>query len=189
MKKKRTSRHPLPPKPQGSEEREGLNPRQALFEEFYRQGGPDFRPGNAYQSALAAGYSPITAKANCHILARKIRVDVKEALEMLGCDALSQAKKLLALREAQLVKWNPAKYPGVRAQRKTKKTAASPGKPARGGWDVFEDNTTQLETTKEINRIFGAYPAPKEPGDNRPVQIIFPPDFKSVTVRAPETKG
>ncbi len=65
------------------------------------KGGLHFSPGNAYQSAVAAGYSPNTAKSKCHILARRARVKVAAALEALGCDGFSQAVKLLELREAR----------------------------------------------------------------------------------------
>lgn len=161
--------------PGDSEKSSGVNPRKALFDAYYRNGGPSFRVGNAYQSAIAAGYSPITAKANCHLLARDSRVQVAEALEALGVDGFSQAQKLLELREAQAVKWNPAKYPGRPAKGK------KPGIAARGGWDYFADGNVQLEATKEINRVKDAYPAPREPidgRDQRPITIIFPATWK-----------
>lgn len=178
MGKPKTSRRPQPRKSQGSEKQEGLNPRQALFEQFYRQGGPEFPPGNAYRSAIAAGYTPITAKANCHILARKCNIKTAEALIAMGCDGFSQAKKLLTLREAKTVKWNPDKFPGRRA---TKKRA---GTFKHGGWDLFEDSSTQLDATKEINRILDSYPAPKQPTEPvHPVTIIWPSSFKSVALQ------
>lgn len=159
------------------------DPRRTKFSEFYRNGGPDFRAGNAYRSALAAGYSPATAKSNCHLLARDINVAAADALRALGCDAFSQARKLLRLQQAKTVKWNPQKFPGTRGTKKRK------GKAPRGGWDAFDDGDLQLDATKEINRLLDAYPAPKEPGDtSRPVQIIFPASFKSLEVRANDGK-
>jgi hypothetical protein len=169
--------------PDDAEKPRGVNPRKALFETYYKNGGPGFRAGNAYRSALAAGYAPITAKANCHLLAREARVQVAEGLTALGVDGFSQAEKLLELREAKAVKWNPDKHPGRPA--KGKKPAIA----ARGGWDVFEDNDAQLRTTQEINRILDSYPAPKEPTDSRPVQIIFPATFGNLSVKASGGKG
>lgn len=132
------------------------NPREALFEELYRNGGPGSSPGNAYRSALAAGYSKATAKSNCNLLARKVRVQVADARRALGCDGFSQAKKLIELREAKTVRWN------TRSER----------------WNKSEDASTQLEATKEIKRIFDVYPAPKEKvEDSRPIVIMFPKDL------------
>ncbi|HWY05308.1 MAG TPA: hypothetical protein VNY24_00505 [Candidatus Acidoferrales bacterium] len=145
------------------------NPRRALFNNFYRMGGPGFPPGNAFRSAIAAGYTVATAKSNCHLLAREARVRTAEALEALGCDGFSQGGKLLQLREAKTVKWNPSKGG-------TKKTP-------KGGWDVFEDNDTQLRTTQEINKIQGAYPDPAEGTAGRPIQIIFPRNFSDALTK------
>lgn len=158
MGKKKTASEP---RKDGSEKQE--NPRRALFDNFYRTGGPGFPPGNAFRSAIAAGYSVATAKSNCHLLAREARVRTAEALEALGCDGFSQAGKLLQLREAKTVKWNPSK--------------SGTKKKPKGGWDVFEDNDTQLRTTQEINKLQGAYPDPVEGAENRPIQIIFPKNF------------
>src|SRR5579864_8628919 len=124
----------------GSAEQEGANPRQASFDAFYLNGGPNFSPGNAYKSAVAAGYSSATAKSNCHILARRASIKVNIALGALGCDGFSQASKLLELREAKTVRWN---------QKREK-------------WDEFGDADVQLRATQEINRLQDAYPAPKE---------------------------
>jgi hypothetical protein len=145
-------------RPKAAEEQRGVNPRKALFETFYRNGGPDFPPGNAYRSALAAGYSPITAKANCHLLAREVRVKTAEALEACGCDGFSQAEKLIELREAKTVKWNPKK----------------------NRWDTFQDGDLQLRAVQEINKILDAYPAPKETNDTRPVMIVLPKNFSNL---------
>lgn len=149
---------------------EATNLRQALFEKFYRDGAPGFRPGNAYRSAIAAGYTPITAKANCHILARRCKVKAAEALQAMGCDGFSQAEKLLRLREARTVRWNPVKYNGKKQK--------------RGGWDTFDDGDLQLRATQEINRVLDAYPAPKEADQRSPVQIIFPASFGAIAVQA-----
>jgi hypothetical protein len=165
MGKKKAAPGPKKHPPDTSQE----NPRRALFGTFYRTGGPNFRPGNAYRSAIAAGYSAATAKSNCHLLAREARVRTAEALEALGCDGFSQAGKLLQLREAKTVKWNPSK-------------GASKKKP-KGGWDVFEDNGTQLSTTQEINKLQGAYPDPVAGADNRPIQIIFPKNFSDTLTK------
>ncbi len=165
-----------PEKNEKAEKKPEANPRRALFDMFYRNGGPNFSPGNAFQSAIAAGYSPATAKSNCHLLAREVRVRTAEALEALGCDGFSQAQKLLHLREAKTVKWNPSKELTLRAGRKGKRVQ----KIVKGGWDAFEDSDTQLRTTQEINKIQGAYPDAKE-GDGRTVQIIFPASFANLT--------
>jgi len=151
------------------EKKPDANPRRALFDMFYRNGGSSFPAGNAYQSAIAAGYSQATAKSNCHILARKARVRVAEALEALGCDGFSQAHKLLQLREAKMVKWNPSK--------------GGKKKKPKGGWDMFEDNDTQLRTTQEINKLQGAYPDPQDPGAPMSVQFIFPENFANLMER------
>jgi hypothetical protein len=143
----------------GSAEQEGMNPRQATFEAFYRNGGPDFRPGNAFRSAIAAGYSQNTARSKCHILARRSNVKVAEGLEALRCDGFSQATKLLKLREAKTVRWNSKKEK----------------------WDVFEDADVQLRAVQEINRVQDGYPAPKEKvEDSRPITIVFPRNLSSL---------
>ncbi|MGH9562940.1 MAG: hypothetical protein ACRD3S_15930, partial [Terracidiphilus sp.] len=166
MGKSTASKKVPPKKPAPTASKEGsagnareTNPREALFDEYYRNGGPGFRPGNAYQSALTAGYSAATAKSNCHLLARKVRIHVGEALRALGCDGFSQAQKLIELRDAKTSRWNSDK----------------------SRWDEFEDNGTQLEATKEINRIFDVYPAPKEKvEDSRPITIVFPRDLNDL---------
>jgi len=152
MTKTKTPSNPRRQKAAYPAEQEGANPRQASFDAFYLNGGLDFSPGNAYKSAIAAGYSPNTAKSNCHILARRASIKVSIALEALGCDGFSQATKLLALREAKTVRWN---------QKREK-------------WDEFEDTDVQLRATQEINRLQDSYPAPKEPTeDSRPITIVF----------------
>lgn len=164
-----------------TEKKPESNPRRALFDVFYRNGGPNFRAGNAFQSAIAAGYSPATAKSNCHLLARESRVRTAEALEALGCDGFSQAQKLLHLRDAKTVKWNPSKQLTLRAGGKGKRVQ----KTVKGGWDTFEDNDTQLRTAQEINKIQGAYPDPEKTGDARTIQIVFPENFANIPVGKP----
>ncbi|MGC1107099.1 MAG: hypothetical protein WA876_11220 [Candidatus Acidiferrales bacterium] len=159
MKKPKTPSGPRSQKITDSTDPKGMNPRQAAFDAFYLSGGQGFRSGNAYKSAIAAGYSPNTAKSNCHILTRRANVKVGAALEALGCDGFSQATKLLDLREAKTVRWNQKKE----------------------DWDEFEDADVQLRATQEINRIQGGYPAPKEKvQDNRPITIVFPQDLRSM---------
>jgi hypothetical protein len=161
------------------EEKAEANPRRALFDMFYRNGGPGFAAGNAYQSAIAAGYSPATAKSKCHLLARDLRVRTAEALGALGCDGFSQARKLLQLREAKTVKWNPSKRLTLSAGGKGKRAR----KIVKGGWDTFEDSDTQLRTTQEINKLQGAYPKPEEPSAATSIQIIFPENFTNLMER------
>lgn len=165
MKRAKATGSPHSPRTTEVPEQEGLNPRQASFDAFYLNGGPDFRPGNAYQSAIASGYSPNTAKSKCHILARRTSVKVAGALAALGCDGFSQATKLLELREAKTVRWN----------QKNEK------------WDEFEDADVQLRAVQEINRLQDAYPAPKEKvEDARPITIVFPSDMTSLMPKADE---
>jgi len=167
MTKAKTSSNPRHQKPAGPAEQEGANPRQASFDVFYLNGGPDFSPGNAYKSAIASGYSSATAKSNCHILARRASIKVARALEALGCDGFSQAAKLLELREAKTVRWN---------QKKEK-------------WDEFEDADVQLRATQEINRLQDSYPAPKEKvEDSRPITIVFEGPLSSMMPPAEEKK-
>lgn len=90
MTKPKTPSTPRSQKLADPVEQEGANPRQASLDAFYLNGGPDFSPGNAYKSAIAAGYSSATAKSNCHILARRASIKVARALEALGCDGFSQ---------------------------------------------------------------------------------------------------
>lgn len=170
-----------PKEPRSTEKKPETNPRRALFDMFYRNGGPSFPAGNALQSAIAAGYSPATAKSNCHLLARESRVHIAEALEALGCDGFSQAQKLLHLREAKTVKWNPGKRLTLRAGGKGKRVE----KVVEGGWDTFEDGDLQLRTAQEINKIQGAYPDPERGGDGRSVQIIFPASFANLATAKP----
>ena len=167
MTKAKTPDNPRHQKPAGPAEQEGANPRQASFDAFYLNGTPAFRPGNAYKSAIAAGYSPNTAKSNCHILARRASIRVAQALEALGCDGFSQAAKLLELREAKTVRWN---------QKREK-------------WDEFEDADVQLRATQEISRLQDAYPAPKEKvEDSRPITIVFGKSLSSMMPLAKEKK-
>lgn len=139
-----------------------IDPRTARLADFYLWGGSNFKPGNLYQAAIAAGYSRATARSNHSELRRNLRIVLPDALRALGLDEASQAAKLGKLREAKTVRWNAKKH----------------------RWDVFEDGDVQLRATQEINRILDVYPAPKETGDSRPVQIIFPGDFKNLTVKA-----
>lgn len=165
MTKPKTPGTPRSQKPADLVEQEGANPRQASFDAFYLNGGPDFRPGNAHKSAVAAGYSPNTAKSKCHILSRRARVKVVAALEALGCDGFSQATKLLELRKAKTVRWNQKKEQ----------------------WDEFEDADVQLRATQEINRLQDAYPAPKEKvEDSRPITIVFPKSLSSMMPKVDE---
>lgn len=165
MTKANTTGSTNSPRTAASSEPRGLNPRQASFDSFYLRGGHDFRPGNAYKSAIAAGYSPNTARSKCRILARRASVKVAAALEALGCDGFSQATKLLELREAKTVRWN----------QKSEE------------WDEFEDADVQLRATQEINRLQDAYPAPKEKvEDTRPITIVFPSDMNSLMPKADE---
>jgi len=167
MTKPKTPSSPRRQKPTGPAEQEGANPRQASFDAFYLNGAPAFRPGNAYKSAIAAGYSANTAKSNCHILARRASIKVALALEALGCDGFSQAAKLLELREAKTVRWN----------QKTEE------------WDEFGDADVQLRATQEINRLQDAYPAPKEKvEDSRPITIVFPKSLSSMMPVVEEKK-
>jgi hypothetical protein len=129
-----------------------IDPREARFREFYDQGL------SAKQAALRAGYSAPMAHSKSYLLAQRVKRTVAERLIARGCDADSQAGKLIALREAGAVKWN------------TKKER----------WDQFQDNDVQLRATQDINRILDAYPAPKEPTDTRPVTIIFPSSFANL---------
>lgn len=149
-RKDRSSTPAAPKNPTEAEKPRGVNPREALFEVYYRDGGPGFRVGKAYRSALAAGYSPITAKPNCRLLGRKARVHVAEVLQALGVNGFSQAKKLLELREEKTVRWNSK----------------------REKWDTFEDVDVQLRTDQEINRILDACPAPRESIDSRDKRAI-----------------
>jgi hypothetical protein len=170
-----------PQKTDSAEKKPEANPRRALFDMFYRNGGPNFGAGNAFQSAIAAGYSPATAKSNCHLLACESRVRTAEALEALGCDGFSQAQKLLHLREAKTVKWNPSKQLTLHAGGKGKRVQ----KIVKGGWDTFEDGDLQLRAAQEINKIQGAYPDPERGGDGRSVQIIFPASFAGLAEEKP----
>jgi len=167
MTKPKTRSTPCSQKLADPVEQEGANPRQASFDVFYLNGGLNFSPGNAFKSAIAAGYSSATAKSNCHILARRASIKVARALEALGCDGFSQAAKLLKLREAKTVRWN----------QKTEQ------------WDEFKDADVQLRATQEINRLQDAYPAPKEKvEDSRPITIVFPKSLSSMMPLAGEKK-
>lgn len=121
--------------------------RLEAFREAYIQ-----TKGNAARAARAIGMSPALAKSEAWRLVKALNVRVADALEMLGIDAVSQAKKLLFLREATMPKWNAGTE----------------------DWDIFLDSSTQLEATKEINRLRDEYPAKKEPAPAQgPVTVIF----------------
>jgi phage terminase small subunit len=57
------------------------------------------KTGNAYQSALAAGYSRATAESDSYKLARLVKVKMAEALRTIGVDEISVARKLKDLLE------------------------------------------------------------------------------------------
>lgn len=153
------------------------DPRDALFAKFYVEGRqPDFGPGNAYQSCIAAGFSRATAKSNCHLIAARNRTEIGRAFRLLRADEFYLARKIIALTQAKTVKWNPAK-------RGTK------DKP-KGGWDTFDDGTTQLGAAKELGRFLDAYPAPKEEGtESRPIEFIFPANFAGLMQPEQEKAG
>jgi hypothetical protein len=121
--------------------------RLEAFREAYIQ-----TKGNAVRAARTIGMSPQNARVNAWRLVRALNIRVADALEMLGIDAVSQAKKLQFLREATMPKWNAGTE----------------------DWDIFLDSSTQLEATKEINRLRDEYPAKKEPAPAQgPVTVIF----------------
>ena len=108
--------------------------------------------GNASKAARQIGMNPKLAAANAWRLVRAIKLQVAEVLEMYGIGAVSQARKLMQLQEARLVKWNPGEEQ----------------------WDTFLDSSTQMEATKEINRLRDEYPASKRPTPEMPpVQVFF----------------
>ena len=55
--------------------------------------------GNAYQAALAAGYSRATAESDSYKLARLVKVKIGDALRANGVDEVSVARKLKDLLE------------------------------------------------------------------------------------------
>ena len=94
---------------------------------------------NAYKAAIAIGISKKSAKANSYLWARRCNLKMSEALRAKGLDEASQADKLLMLRDAAT------------------RIVSDP----EGDGEVMEvpDYRVQLEATKEINKILGAYPA------------------------------
>jgi hypothetical protein len=113
--------------------------------------------GNAARAGRAIGMTPAYAKTSAWRLVRALNLRVADCLEMLGVDAASQARKLVALREARMPKWNAGEE----------------------RWDIFVDSGTQLGATIEINKLRDEYPAVKErqPPVN-PVTVIFNADLR-----------
>jgi hypothetical protein len=123
-----------------------------IFREEYLRNG-----GNGYRAALAIGASPVSAKANAWRLVRALNLKVADVLELLGHGAERQARKLMYLSDATMVKWNPAEEQ----------------------WDIFEDSSTQMEAVRKINRLRDEYPAPKKPEPPQsPVTVIFNTDLE-----------
>lgn len=114
--------------------------------------------GNAYRSALDAGYRESTAKAKSFEFARAVRIPIADALRARGIDEVSQAQKLAQLQAARCVKFNPE----------------------LGEFEDFDDGDVQMRATQEINRLLDAYPAPKQPDVSVPVQIVFPKSFRAI---------
>lgn len=89
-----------------------LNPRQALFIKLYTdRKSKTF--GNAYQSAVAAGYSPETAKRILADLSEKARTTMLDALEAKGItsDLLADRhKSLLDKREVVFIRDGKESY-------------------------------------------------------------------------------
>ncbi len=136
----------------GQESEKKLEKRETLrFQKFTRL---YLESGNAYRSALAAGYARNTAKVKSCEMARLVRVKAAEALRALGIDETQVALKLKEKLGAKEFRWNPAK----------KK------------WETFIAHKPQLEATKELARILDMYPAQKIGGptgsDPIPVRII-----------------
>lgn len=110
---------------------------------------------NAVKAARAMGYKKETAQSNAYIFQKLAKVSMSDALRAIGLDEVSQAKKLEKLREAKLVKWNPGE----------------------DQWDAFEDGRLQMDATKEINRILGAYPAEPSAAPAMTVNVIVDVDL------------
>src|ERR1700674_1923162 len=112
--------------------------------------------GNAARAVRAIGMTPAYAKTSAWRLVRALNLRVADCLEMLGGDAASQARKLAALREARMPKWNPGEEQ----------------------WDIFVDSGTQLGATIEINKLRDEYLAVKERQlPVNPVTVIFNTDL------------
>lgn len=169
--KKKTEAPQAPPPPKLRENAIEQDRRWPKFCELYLESG------KAYQAALAAGYPKPYAKAKAYILASRVKMHMGQVLVIQGADYHYFASKVRQLCEAKAPKWNPTKYPAVKAVRATKKRKARPAQAARGGWDLFEDGSTQRGAVDMGLKLLDAYPAlkvggPDGSGDAIPVRIV-----------------
>jgi len=83
---------------------ESLKPKNGKYRENslrFRRFGDEYlkNGGNAYQAALAAGYSRATAESDSYKLARLVKVKIGDALRANGVDEVWMARKLKELFE------------------------------------------------------------------------------------------
>jgi hypothetical protein len=117
----------------------------AAFREHYLSNG-----FNAYRAALAIGMKPRTGQSNAHRYANLRRLEIQQALRIVGLDEVRIALKLDEVIDATTPKWNPAKR----------------------RWDIFPDFTTQLEALKQIVQLLNLYPAEASKVDPEQVTVI-----------------
>lgn len=99
--------------------------RRRRFREFYLE------TGAAVDSALAAGYSPITAKTHAWRMAAAAEETLRDQCDLLGIDKLALIRCLQRSLIAKEPRWNS------KAER----------------WDLFENNAAQLNAYDRLKEI------------------------------------
>lgn len=99
--------------------------RQRRFRSFYLE------TGNAYESAIAAGYSPVTAKTHAWRMAAAAEETLRDQCDLIGLTKLSLVLALKRALTAKEPKWNA----------KSEK------------WDLFENASVQLAAYDRLKEI------------------------------------
>lgn len=116
--------------------------RRRRFRDFYLDSG------NALESALAAGYSPITAKTHSWRMAAAAEETLRDQCDLVGIDKLGLVMLLKRHLCAKEPKWNPG----------TEK------------WDLFENTSAQLAAYDRLKEILEPF-VPKAKNDSLKVGV------------------
>jgi terminase small subunit-like protein len=109
--------------------------------------------GNAYRSAIAAGYDKEYARGHAWELAGRLQIKMPRALREAGVDVVQLARMLKRKLSAKTARWNP----------KTKQ------------WDKLVDHGTQLSAATLALKCLDALPSLKHEGTNsgQPVKVVI----------------
>lgn len=125
----------------------GRPSKERLFSEHY------LISGNATEAAVAAGYSPHSARQKGWELAKKVNGDLEVELRKAGIDERRVAERIAELINYKLVKWNPAEE----------------------RFEAFEDGKLQLAALTKAAEYLGLAPNNASVNINAPgsqIQVI-----------------